>query len=99
MLTMANYKSSSGTRNGCLTLMNAAFILVLKLFSPCVYLCQVSYNAAGVLSHMASDGEAAWTIQQPPRQEVLAAMVAAIQRWDLSKFSHWKYRVDFSLPS
>ena len=28
---------------------------------------QVSYNAAGVLAHMASDGPEAWTVRQPER--------------------------------
>jgi Zyg-11 family protein len=45
---------------------------------------EVSYNAAGVLAHMASDGAAAWTVQQPERAFVLSRMVRAIQRWDLS---------------
>ena len=30
-------------------------------------LFQVSYNAAGVLAHMASDGPEAWTVRQPER--------------------------------
>ena len=32
---------------------------------------EVSYNAAGVLAHMASDGPGAWTIQHPDRCRVL----------------------------
>lgn len=28
---------------------------------------EVSYNAAGVLAHMASDGQEAWTIDHPER--------------------------------
>ena len=28
---------------------------------------EVSYNAAGVLAHMASDGPSAWTIKHPER--------------------------------
>ena len=31
------------------------------------YMSQVSYNAAGVLAHMASDGPEAWTVRQPER--------------------------------
>jgi hypothetical protein len=37
----------------------------------CLLLLQVSYNAAGVLAHMASDGPAAWTINDPSRVDVL----------------------------
>ncbi|CAB4057133.1 ZYG11 [Lepeophtheirus salmonis] len=44
---------------------------------------EVSYNAAGVLAHMASDGPSAWTIEDPSRVEVLSKMVVAIQRWNL----------------
>ena len=41
---------------------------------------QVSYNAAGVLAHMASDGPEAWTIKQPDREHVLFRMSRAINR-------------------
>ena len=39
---------------------------------------EVSYNAAGVLAHIASDGRDAWTLTQPEnvkREFVLAKMV------------------------
>ena len=41
---------------------------------------KVSYNAAGVLSHLASDGPLAWTISQPSREHVLERLVRAITR-------------------
>lgn len=53
---------------------------------------EVSYNAAGVLSHMASDGPAAWTLAAPKREEVLRRMLAAIERWDLSTERNINYR-------
>lgn len=53
---------------------------------------QVSYNAAGVLAHIASDGEAAWTIAVPTRDRVLVRMVEAIERWDLSAERNINYR-------
>ena len=40
----------------------------------------MSYNAAGVLAHMASDGPEAWTIKQPDREHVLFRMSRAINR-------------------
>ena len=43
-------------------------------------LLQVSYNAAGVLSHLASDGPFAWTISQPSREHVLERLVRAVTR-------------------
>lgn len=53
---------------------------------------QVSYNAAGVLAHIASDGADAWTIKTPTRQDVLERMVAAIQRWNIKSERNINYR-------
>lgn len=53
---------------------------------------QVSYNAAGVLAHMASDGPQAWTIPNPTRAEMLSKMVKAINRWDLYSKRGINYR-------
>ncbi|XP_076034318.1 protein zer-1 homolog [Oratosquilla oratoria] len=53
---------------------------------------EVSYNAAGVLSHIASDGHHTWTIESPTREEVLERMVAAIERWNLSAKRNINYR-------
>ncbi|XP_050688966.1 protein zer-1 homolog [Eriocheir sinensis] len=53
---------------------------------------EVSYNAAGVLSHIASGGAEAWTIDRPTRAEVLERMVAAIERWDLASKRNINYR-------
>lgn len=53
---------------------------------------EVSYNAAGVLAHIASDGIVAWTITTPTREMVLHRMVDAIGRWDLSAERNINYR-------
>ncbi|KAK7074095.1 Protein zer-1 [Halocaridina rubra] len=53
---------------------------------------EVSYNAAGVLSHIASGGAETWTIEEPTRAEVLERMVAAIERWDLASKRNINYR-------
>lgn len=53
---------------------------------------QVSYNAAGVLAHIASDGPEAWTIKEPSRDEVLVSMVNAIVRWDIKSDRNINYR-------
>ncbi|XP_074110359.1 protein zer-1 homolog isoform X1 [Cotesia typhae] len=53
---------------------------------------EVSYNATGILAHMASDGVEAWTIDQPTRNEVLERMVEAIERWNLSSQRNINYR-------
>ena len=53
---------------------------------------EVSYNAAGVLAHMASDGPEAWTIKHPERIHVLARMSRAINRWNLKSERNINYR-------
>lgn len=52
----------------------------------------MSYNAAGVLAHIASDGVEAWDIENPSRKDVLAKMVNAIERWNLSAERNINYR-------
>ena len=47
----------------------------------------MSYNAAGVLAHMASDGPDAWTIVDPSREDVLNRMMVAMERWNLVRFA------------
>ena len=42
---------------------------------------EVSYNAAGVLSHIASDGAEVWTIDTPHRDHVLERLVRAVNRF------------------
>ena len=53
---------------------------------------EVSYNAAGVLAHMASDGAQAWTVSKPGREEVLCRMSRAIARWDIMSKRNIHYR-------
>ena len=53
---------------------------------------EVSYNAAGVLSHIVSDGPEAWTIEEPRREDVLARMVKAIESWRLDTKRNINYR-------
>jgi len=53
---------------------------------------EVSYNAAGVLAHLVSDGSEAWTILQPTREEVVDKMVGAIGTWDLKSNRNINYR-------
>lgn len=52
----------------------------------------MSYNAAGILAHMASDGVEAWTVEKPTREEVLNSMVVAIGKWDLNAERNINYR-------
>ncbi|CAH0392441.1 unnamed protein product [Bemisia tabaci] len=53
---------------------------------------EVSYNAAGVLSHLASDGPEAWTIESPTREEVLRRIVEVVDTWDLNLERNINYR-------
>ena len=60
----------------------------LMIFDP----LQVSYNAAGVLAHMVSDGPESWKIKEPNRDEVLNRISNAIYRWDLDSKRNINYR-------
>lgn len=53
---------------------------------------EVSYNAAGVLAHIASDGAEAWNIESPSRELVLDRMFQAISRWNLNTERNINYR-------
>ena len=53
---------------------------------------EVSYNACGVLSHLASDGPEAWTISKPERDHVLERLVRAVTRWDVNSRRNINYR-------
>jgi len=69
--------------------MGEEFAFLLDSYSDGI---EVSYNAAGVLAHMASDGPEAWTVRQPERSFVLDRMVRAINRWDISSSRNINYR-------
>lgn len=56
---------------------------------------EVSYNAAGILSHIASDGEELWTnhnISAVKRKDVLHKMVQSIKKWSLDTKRNINYR-------
>lgn len=56
---------------------------------------EVSYNAAGILAHIASDGPGPWyahNITSVTRGEVLSRMKNAIDRWDLNTKRNINYR-------
>ncbi|XP_036337281.1 protein zer-1 homolog isoform X2 [Rhagoletis pomonella] len=74
-------------------LMTQEFIEVFaKLLDSSSDGIEVSYNAAGVLAHIASDGPGAWTIESPTRDSVLIRMVEAIKRWDIKSERNINYR-------
>jgi Zyg-11 protein homolog len=74
-------------------LMTSEYITVFAelLSSKCDGI-EVSYNAAGVLAHIAFDGPEAWTIMSPSRDEVLDMMFVAIDRWHLNTERNINYR-------
>ncbi len=71
-----------------LQLLLGCYLTITCLFHP----TQVSYNAAGVLAHIASDGEEAWTLDAPQRRAVLDRLVRAVDRWDLERHRNINYR-------
>lgn len=74
-------------------LMTTEFITVfMELLDSTSDGIEVSYNAAGVLAHIASDGPTIWTIEKPSRGEVLRRLVKNIERWDLYVERNINYR-------
>ncbi|XP_023946374.2 protein zer-1 homolog [Bicyclus anynana] len=74
-------------------LMNKLFLTVFyELLDSSSDGIEVSYNAAGVLAHMLSDGPDAWTVDEPTRDAVLARLAAAVERWDRSAERNINYR-------
>ncbi|XP_069122313.1 LOW QUALITY PROTEIN: protein zer-1 homolog [Argopecten irradians] len=53
---------------------------------------EVSYNAAGIFSHLMSDGPDAWTISCPARDEVIDRLTNAIERWPINCSRNINYR-------
>ncbi|KAG8175428.1 hypothetical protein JTE90_002858 [Oedothorax gibbosus] len=54
---------------------------------------EVSYNAAGILSHIASDGPEPWAnVTALEREDVLNEMVNSIERWNLNTKRNINYR-------
>ncbi|XP_052789748.1 protein zer-1 homolog [Mya arenaria] len=75
------------------TLMNEEYVQVFTDFLESEKdVIEVSYNAAGVLSHLLSDGEKAWTIARPSRDEVIYRIVQAIRRWPIKSSRNINYR-------
>lgn len=61
---------------------------------------EVSYNSAGILAHIASDGADIWSRHldnvKCPREEMLERMERAISRWEVNSKRNINYRyVDF----
>ncbi|XP_059055315.1 protein zer-1 homolog [Achroia grisella] len=74
-------------------LMDKLFLTVFyELLDSCSDGIEVSYNAAGVLAHMASDGPETWTVEDPARDAVLTRVAAAVDRWDLKAERNINYR-------
>ena len=53
---------------------------------------EVSYNSAGVFSHMMADGPEAWIVESPSRDEVTEKLISAIERWSLKSSRNINYR-------
>ncbi|KAL4218659.1 Protein zer-1 [Mactra antiquata] len=74
-------------------LMNSEYVTVFTNFLESTKDgIEVSYNAAGVLSHMLSDGVDHWTISTPSCDEVIQRIKQAIKRWPLDSKRNINYR-------
>ncbi|VDM60679.1 unnamed protein product [Angiostrongylus costaricensis] len=74
-------------------LMNDDYV---KIFSALLDLVEdsieISYNSAGVLAHMVSDGEDAWRNLTIKREQVMASIVKATETWRLDTRRFINYR-------
>lgn len=52
----------------------------------------VSYFAAGIVAHLASDGEEQWTISNHPRGEMLLELEKAVSQWKVPDSEMVAYR-------
>ncbi|KAJ8319070.1 hypothetical protein KUTeg_004161 [Tegillarca granosa] len=52
----------------------------------------VSYHAASIMSEFAADGEAAWTVESPTRDEIQDQIIETVKSWDLNEAKKIKYR-------
>eukprot|EP00794_Sanderia_malayensis_P015751 gene15751-17340_t len=53
---------------------------------------EVGYQAAGVLSHMTSDGERAWKLTRIGRHQCMKKMIDTVSRWDVQRSRSIYYR-------
>lgn len=74
-------------------LMTSEFISVFcELLDSTQDNIEVSYNAAGVLAHILSDGEEAWGITSPSRAVICESMVRNVNRWNINSTRNINYR-------
>lgn len=74
-------------------LMTSEFISVFcELLDSTQDNIEVSYNAAGVLAHILSDGEEAWGIASPSRAVICESMVRNVNRWNINSTRNINYR-------
>lgn len=52
----------------------------------------VSYFAAGIIAHLASDGEDKWTVKKHTRQEMLTELESAVIQWKVPESEMVAYR-------
>ncbi|GLV36988.1 uncharacterized protein CBL_02179 [Carabus blaptoides fortunei] len=72
-------------------LMINKFIEQLKGLLHSVHI-DVSYFAAGIISHLASDGDAAWSVTNITRQEMLHELGEVVSKWDIPDGEMVAYR-------
>lgn len=67
--------------------------LVQELYGLLTYdMIDVSYFAAGIVAHLASDGADSWTVHELPREKLLQALEAAVVNWGVPDNEMVAYR-------
>merc|ERR1719494_1755037 len=74
-------------------LMNEDFVdLFIDLLDSNAQGLEVSYNSAGVLSHMLSDGASAWNVRKHTRDECMQHIEESIDQWNINASRNINYR-------
>lgn len=66
--------------------------LFTSLLSHDTSFLEVSYNSAGLLSHILSDGEQAWKVTNILRDECMHKIINCIDSWDINSSRNINYR-------
>ncbi|XP_071119076.1 protein zyg-11 homolog B-like [Haliotis cracherodii] len=73
------------------SLMREDFIMLVKRLLHTEFI-DVSYFAAGIVAHLASDGEESWLLAGTPREDILEDLAAVVRRWQQPQSEMVAYR-------
>jgi len=76
----------------CKMLEDDAIALFINMLDSNSFHLEICYNAAGVLSHICSDGDAAWTLKSISRNDCMKRVTASVAKWNVGASRNINYR-------